>query len=69
MILCHFFAKCSSAASNATRVTRDERSVDYLVLGPNNKDRKVSAESMTMRDTTFKWLQRIALNWFKDIFG
>ena len=27
----------------------DERIVDYLVLGPNTQDRKVSAKSVTMR--------------------
>ena len=39
----------------------DEWSVDCLVLSPKNQDRTVSAKSVTMRDTTFKWLQRIAL--------
>ena len=29
----------------------DERIVDYLVLGPNTQDRKVSAKSVTMRAT------------------
>ena len=50
-----------SAISMATGVTREEMSVDYLVLGPNNQDMKVSGKSMTMCGTTFKWLQRIAL--------
>ena len=38
----------------ATRINMDERSVDWLVLCPNNQDRKVSAKSVTMRGTTFK---------------
>ena len=29
----------------------DESNIDYLVLGPNNQDRKVSAKSVTMRAT------------------
>ena len=37
----------------ATVMQMDERIVDYLVLDPNNQDRKVSAKSMTMRGTTF----------------
>ena len=37
----------------ATGMHIDERSVDYLVLGHHNQDRKVSAKSMTMRGTTF----------------
>ena len=44
----------------------DERSVDCLVLGHHDQDRKVSAKSVTMGAMTlcknFKWLQRIALN-------
>ena len=35
----------------ATAMQMDERIVDYLVLGPNNQDRKVSAKSATMRAT------------------
>ena len=35
----------------ATAMQMDERIVDYLVLGPNNQDRLVSAKSMTMRAT------------------
>ena len=46
----------------ATGMHMDERSVDCLVLGYHDQDRKVSAKSVTMSDTTFKWLQRIALN-------
>ena len=37
----------------ATAMQMDESIADYLVLGPNNQDRKVSAKSMTMRGTTF----------------
>ena len=37
----------------ATAMQMDERIADYLVLGPNIQDRKVSAKSMTMRGTTF----------------
>ena len=48
-----FWPKCSTAVSMATAMQMDERIVDYLVLGPNNQDRKVSAKSMTMRGTTF----------------
>ena len=51
--LTHFWPKCSTAVSMATAMQMDERIVDYLVLGPNNQDRKVSAKSMTMRGTTF----------------
>ena len=35
----------------ATAMQMDERSVDYLVLGPNNQDKKVSVKSVTMRAT------------------
>ena len=31
----------------------DERSIDCLVLYPNNQDRKVSAKLVTMLGTTF----------------
>ena len=48
-----FKPKCSTAVSMATAMQMDEMIVDYLVLGPNNQDRKVSAKSMTMRGTTF----------------
>ena len=48
-----FWPKCSTAVSMATAMQMDERITDYLVLGPNNQDRKVSAKSMTMRGTTF----------------
>ena len=51
--LTHFWPKCSTAVSMATAMQMDERIVYYLVLGPNNKDRKVSAKSMTKRGTTF----------------
>ena len=37
----------------ATGMHLDERSVDCLVLCPNNQDRKVSAKSLTIRGTTF----------------
>ena len=51
--LTHFLPKCSTAVSMATATQMDERIADYLVLGPNYQDRKVSAKSMTMRGTTF----------------
>ena len=51
--LTHFLSKCSTAVSMATAMQMDERIVDYLVLGPNSQDSKVSAKSMTMRGTTF----------------
>ena len=51
--LAHFWPKCSTAVSMATAMQMDERIADYLVLGPNNQDWKVSAKSMTMRGTTF----------------
>ena len=51
--LTNFLPKCSTAVSMATAMQMDERVIDYLVLGPNNQDRKVSAKSMTMRGTTF----------------
>ena len=47
----HFWPKCSTAVSMATAMQTDERIVDYLVLGPNTQDRKVSAKSVTMRAT------------------
>ena len=47
----HFWPNCSTAVSMATGMQIDERNVDYLVLGPNTQDRKVSAKSMTMRAT------------------
>ena len=37
----------------ATSMHMDERSVDCLVLGHHDQDRKVSAKSVTMRGTTF----------------
>ena len=43
--------KCSTAVSMATAMQMDERIVDYLVLGDNTQDRKVSAKSVTMRAT------------------
>ena len=49
--LTHFWPKCSTAVSMATAVQMDERIADYLVLGPNTQDRKVSAKSVTMRAT------------------
>ena len=36
----------------ATGMHMDERSVDCLVLGHNDQDRKVSAKSVTMRAMT-----------------
>ena len=36
----------------ATGMHMDERSVDYLVLGHHDQDRKVSAKSVTMRAMT-----------------
>ena len=50
----------------ATGMHLDERSVDCLVLCHHNQVRKVSPQSMTMHDTTFKWLQRIALNFISN---
>ena len=50
-ILSDFWPKCSTAVSMATAMQMDERIVDYLVLGPNTQDRKVSAKSVTMRAT------------------
>ena len=47
----HFWPKCSTAVSMATAMQMDKRVVDYLVLGPNTQDRKVSAKSVTMRAT------------------
>ena len=37
----------------ATGMHMDERSVDCLVFGHHDQDRKVSAKSVTMRGTTF----------------
>ena len=51
--LTHFWPKCLTAVSMATAMQIDERIVDYLVLGPNNQDDKVSAKLMTMRGTAF----------------
>ena len=48
-----FWPKCSYAVSMATGMHMDERSVDCLVLGHHDQDRKVSAKSVTMRGTTF----------------
>ena len=48
-ILSDFWPKCSTAVSMATAMQMDERIADYLVLGPNTQDRKVSAKSVTMR--------------------
>ena len=45
--------KCSTAVSMTTAMQMDKRKVNYLVLGSNNQDRKVSAKSITMRGTTF----------------
>ena len=45
--------KCSYAVSMATGMHMDERSVDCLVFGHHDQDRKVSAKSVTMRGTTF----------------
>ena len=36
----------------ATGMQMDERSIDYLVLGHHDQDRKVSAKSVTMRAMT-----------------
>ena len=47
-----FQPKCSYAVSMATGMDMDERSVDCLVLGHNDQDRKVSAKSVTMRAMT-----------------
>ena len=44
-----FQPKCSLAVSMATGMHMDERSVDCLVLGHHDQDRKVSAKSVTMR--------------------
>ena len=41
-----FWPKCSTAVSMATAMQMDERSVDYLVLGPFKQDRKVSPKSV-----------------------
>ena len=48
-----FYPKCSYAVSMATGMHMNERSVDCLVLGHHDQDRKVSAKSVTMRGTTF----------------
>ena len=47
-----FQPKCSYAVSMATGMHMDERSVDRLVLGHHDQDRKVSAKSVTMRAMT-----------------
>ena len=47
-----FKPKCSYAVSMATGMHMDERSVDCLVLGHHDQDRKVSAKSVTMRAMT-----------------
>ena len=58
MIVCHFLAKIfilrkrEYAVSMATGMQRDKRSVDCLVLCRNEQDRRVSAESVTMRAMT-----------------
>ena len=62
--LTHVWPKGSTAVSMAPAMQMDEMIVDYLVLGLNNQDRKVSAKSMTIQ--LFKWLQRIALTCFYD---
>ena len=49
--LTRFWPKCPTAVSMATAMQMDKRNVDYLVLGPNTQDRKVSANSVTMRAT------------------
>ena len=46
-----FWQKYSTAVSMATAMQMDERIVDYLVLGPNTQDRKVSRKSVNMRAT------------------
>ena len=43
----------SQNVSMATGMNRVERSVDCLVLCPNNHDRKVSIKSMTLLATTY----------------
>ena len=48
-----FQPKCSQAVSMATDMHMDEKSVDCLVLGHHDQDRKVLAKSVTMRGTTF----------------
>ena len=47
-----FQLKCSLAVSMATGIHMDERSVDCLILGHHDQDRKVSAKSVTMRAMT-----------------
>ena len=37
----------------ATGMHMDGRSIDYLILGHHDQDRKVSAKLVTMRGTTF----------------
>ena len=49
--LSHFYPKYLSAVAMATRMCRDERSVDCLVFCHNKQNRKVSAKSVTMRAT------------------
>ena len=52
MIFITVLAKCSYAVSMATGMHMDERSIDFLVLGHHDQDRKVSAKSVTMRAMT-----------------
>ena len=47
-----FQPKCSYAVSMATGMHMDERSVDCLIFGQYDQDRKVSAKSVTMRAMT-----------------
>ena len=46
----------------ATGMHMDERSVDCLVLGHHDQDRKVSAKSVTMRGTTLSGYRELLLN-------
>ena len=43
-----FYPKCSYPVSMATGMHMDKRSIDCLVLGHHDQDRKVSAKSVTM---------------------
>ena len=47
-----FWPKCSYPVSMATGMLMDKRSIDCLVLGHHDQDRKVSAKSVTMRAMT-----------------
>ena len=38
----------------ATGICRDERDIDFLVLGQNKQNRKVLTNSVTMLSTKFK---------------